>query len=478
MPEAIIPGIDLGTTFSAIAYVDERGELIAIPNAEGELTTPSIVHVNADGSVIIGRPALAYPSDTASIFKRYMGATQNFALAGRSYTAVDLSAQVLRKLATDAVAYLKQPIHDVIISAPAYFGQREHQAVLDAAKQAGLNVIQIINEPTAATNVYLRNGVFNYHYTLVFDLGGGTFDTTLLEVNEQGPFVKMTEGSTNLGGQDFNNMIVTDLAHSYQEQYHQEIVGAARFRLNQQVERAKIALSQSERVEIAFAADGGPTMTHTLTRAEFEDQIAPTLLQIESLIKLLLMRAQLKPQNIGKVLLMGGSSRVPSVQALLRTMFGREPDASLDPDLSVAFGAALVGGWYARPGGGIALVADSVSRSLGVEALQVRGAAEARRVMSFVLPKGYPLDKWSEETAFHPDAESLARRRVTIKVYQGESGQLENNEYIGSFSIDLATDATPQTSIRVWMRLNQSSLLEMEVSVNGAAPIRTQFQLS
>jgi len=484
---ADIFGIDLGTTNSVIARMNAAGQLETIPNAEGENTTPSVVHVNADGSLVVGRPALTYPTDNARVFKRFMGTSNTFTLVGRTFTPVDLSAAVLRKVADDATARVGQPVRDVVISVPAHFGQRENQATYDAAVQAGLNVVQLIHEPTAATNVYLQRGAIAERYTVVFDLGGGTFDVTLLETTPQGPFIRLTEGATKLGGQDFNDVIVTQLRKQYEAEYQTTLDDATLLALNQQVEVAKCALSGQPDAEIVFGAAGKPEMRYTLTREEFEDAIAPVLIQIEDTITLLLSRANLQATDIGKVLLMGGSSRALPVRGLLRDMFGYEPDASLNPDLSVAEGAALVGAQYARQrgeadanqGGDIVLAADSVSRSVGVRTRPAHvtpGGAEY--VMHFVLPKGYPLDQWSEPQTFHPDDRSVADRRLTIRVYQGESQRPENNEAIGSLPIDLAGAASAQTSVRVWMRQNRSSLLEMEVSLDGAEPHRQQFQLS
>jgi molecular chaperone HscC len=482
-----IYGIDLGTTNSVIAYMNAGGLIEVVPNAEGEHTTPSVVHVSADGSLIVGRPALGYPTDNARVFKRFMGTNNTFSLVGRTFTPVDLSAAVLRKVAGDAATSLGKPVHDVVISVPAHFGQRENQATYDAAVQAGLNVIQLIHEPTAATNIYLQKSAIADRYSLVFDLGGGTFDVTLLEMTQQGPYIRLIEGATKLGGQDFNDVIVSKLRQQYERDYETTLDAAALLALNQHVEVAKCALSEQPSAEIVFGGIGKPEMRHTLTREEFEDAIGPTLIQIEDTITLLLARANLQTSDIGKVLLMGGSSRALAVRSLLHDIFGFESDASLNPDLSVAEGAALVGAQYARQrgdadaskGGDIVLATDSISRSVGVRTRPAHvtpGGPEY--VMHFVLPKGYPLDKWSEPQTFHPDERSVADRRLTIRIYQGESQRSENNETIGSLPIDLSGTASAQTTVRVWMRQNRSSLLEMEVSLDGAEPHRQQFQLS
>jgi molecular chaperone DnaK (HSP70) len=472
-------GIDLGTTFSAIAVVDEHAQPQAIPNAEGELTTPSAVHVHADGSFVVGRSAQAHANDTIQTFKRFMGGDQTFLVAGRRFSPVDLSAALLRKLATDASDRLQRPIREVVISVPAYFGQLERDATRAAGEQAGLVVLQLISEPTAAANVYASRQQLEEGHLLVFDLGGGTFDVTLLEVTPTGPYVKRTGGSVHLGGQDFTDSIVTSLAQRYAETHHLEIAAEARMELGRRAEAAKITLSDHEQAEITFSAHDGPMETVTLTRTVFDESIAGYLMQVQMIIELLLDRVQLAPRDIRKVLLVGGSSRIPSVRALLRQTFGQAPDESLDPDLAVAWGAAQAAAGFKREGATLKIsegglrITDSVSHAVGVKAL--RGGLE-RYVFDAVLPAGFPLEKWSEARHYSP--ERAGEPNLRVEVYQGDTTDLAGCMRLGEVRIPLPEGSRPDaTQVRVWMKLNRSGLLEVQVSVNDGQPHQAEFRI-
>lgn len=478
MAETVRAGIDLGTTFSAIAIIGTNGEPQVIPNAEAEETTPSVVHVNADGTFVVGTPALQYPEDTARIFKRFMGSSHTFPLAGRTYTAEQLSAEVLRKLTADASARLGVPVKEVVISVPAYFGQMEREATRKAGALAGLIVLQMINEPTAAASVYARRHHPGHGHWLIFDLGGGTFDITLLEVTAEGPYVKRTAGSIHLGGQDFNDVFVSRLADKYRATQAVGLSPEAQVELNRQVEQAKVALSTIATVDLTISTSGGPSMPFTLTRDEFEAGIAGYLEEIRSLIELLLDRAQLATGDIRAVLLVGGSSRIPAVRALLREMFGSTPDESLNPDLSVAWGAALAAAEYAGAGGLVATagairVGDSVSHAVGVKALQ---AGTTRSILDAVLPHGYPLGRWSEPRNYQP--ERRGDTAIGVEIFQGDTLDLTGCTKIGYLPVPLPDDSRPDnTSIQIWMQLNDSGLLEVQVAINNQQPHRAEFRL-
>lgn len=483
MAESILAGIDLGTTFSVIAIVDGSGKPTAIPNAEGELTTPSVVHVTSDGTFIVGKPALAFPDDIGRIFKRYMGGEQTFLLANRRFTAEQLSVEVLRKLAADASAHLGQPVRDVVISVPAHFGQIERDATRRAGTMAGLRVLDLINEPTAAATVYAQGHQLENGYVLVFDLGGGTFDITLIEVTPSGSYVKRTGGSINLGGQNFTDGLVQMLADSYMAQHHHEIRNAARVALNQQAEAAKIALSSTTSTALVVTAEGGPALPVTLSRDDFEISITGYLFQIEAIIDSLLDKASLEPRDIRKVLLVGGSSRVPAVRAMLTQKFGQAPDESLDPDLAVAWGAALTAARYRtdesgalemRPGDLVVGIIDSVTHAVGVKALQ---PGTSQFVVDHVLPHGFRLETWSEPRYYHPKRANDTM--VGVEVFQGDTTDLSGCRQIGYLPIALPSGCTPEnTQIAVWMRLNRSGLLEVQVGINDTPPQRAEFQTS
>jgi molecular chaperone DnaK (HSP70) len=477
MADSVAAGIDLGTTFSVIAVVDANGVPKAIPNAEGEETTPSVVHVHADGTFTVGRAALTYPEDTARIFKRFMGSPRFFPLAGRNYSAEQLSAEVLRKLVTDASQRLGAPIREVVISVPAYFGQMERDATRRAGELAGLTVLQMINEPTAAATVYTQHHQLGHGYLLIFDLGGGTFDITLLEVTDQGPYVKRTGGSIHLGGQDFNDTFVNMLAERYRSTHSQDILGDARVALDREMEAAKIALSTAPSAVVSVAATGGPTMPVTLSREEFESGIAGYLIQIQTIIETLLDRANLSPIDIQKVLLVGGSSHIPAVRGLLQEMFGQTPDESLNPDLAVAWGAALVAaslrtGGLVQATGGLRIM-DTVSHAVGVKALE---AAGNRYMLDAVLPHGFLLGKWSEPRSYRP--ERAGDSLIGVEIFQGDTVDLAGCTKIGYLPVPLPTGSGPvNTHISVWMQLDNSGLLQVQVAINNEQPHRAEFRL-
>lgn len=476
-------GIDLGTTYSVVARLDERGAPVAIPNTEGELTTPSVVHVNDDGTFIVGKPATAYGTNTVRAFKRFMGEDKRLALAGREYTAEQLSAEVLRKLVRDAAAALGAPVERAVISVPAHFGNVEREATRRAGQAAGLTVLQIINEPTAAADVYVsrRSGQALPGHLIVFDLGGGTLDITLIETEVEGATVnqtvRRTDGTVSLGGQNFTDELTRLFTARYKETHGLDLDDVARAEVGRCAEAAKLALSSGESAAMVGAAQGGPKMTLNISRPEFEHAIRKPLREIEGLTEMLIYSAGLEPKDIGKVLLAGGSSRVPSVRAAVRKIFGQEPDESLDPDLAVAWGAALRAGRFAKGSGDLVVklgditVVDCVTQPIGVKTARGGGYA-----MDVVLPEGAALEKWSAPRRYAPRQANEAA--ISVEVYQGKQAELENNLRLGAIVVELPAGSRPDnTDIRVWMRLNLSGILETQVSINGADPIKAEFRV-
>ena len=472
-------GIDLGTTFSAIAIVDDAGAPVAIRNAEDEMTTPSVVHVRADGTFLVGRPAQEQPLNTQMVFKRFMGTPRLFPLRGRDYSPEELSAEVLRKLVGDAERRLGAPIREVVITVPAHFGQTEREATRRAGELAGLTVLQMINEPTAAATAYAQSHPLDQGHSLIFDLGGGTLDITLLEVTPSGPYVKRTSGSLHLGGQDFTDKLVERVDNAYQAAHGVGMTGEARLRLNAQCEAAKIALTTAPQVQILASPPDGAPMHMTVTRDEFEEEIDAYIMQMQVMLESLLDRADLTPSDIKQVLLVGGSSRIPAVRSMLREYFGREPTATLDADLGVAWGAALVAASIQRDATGLVMepaglvIADSVSHAIGVKAFD---QFRQRQVLDVVLPHGFPLGKWSTDRQYRPERANEAL--LAVDLYQGDTADLDNCIPVGRVNVPLPAGATPDnTLVRVRMRLNQSGLLEMQVAVNNEPHRSAEFRL-
>src|SRR3989344_1017085 len=370
-------GIDLGTTFSAVAIL-EAGRPVIIPNAEGDRTTPSVVTVK-DNDVLVGKiarnQAIANPEHTIRSIKRHMG-DKDFRLEieGKEYTPQEISAMILQKLKRDAEAYLGRPVSDAVITVPAYFEDAQRQATKDAGKIAGLNVLRIVNEPTAASLAY---GIdkSQAHTIMVFDFGGGTFDVSILELDDGVFEVKATAGNNHLGGDDIDEILIDWMAKQFKKEQGIDLREdkVALQRLKEAAEKAKIELSSAQKASINLpfisAASGNPKhLNMDLTRAKLEELIDHILDKLKGPTEQALKDAKMTKDNIDKVILVGGSTRIPAVQRLVKDITGKEGDKSVNPDEAVALGAAIQAGII---GGGVKdiLLLDVTPLSLGIETL-------------------------------------------------------------------------------------------------------------
>ena len=346
-----IIGIDLGTTNSCVAVM-EGGEATVIANAEGGRTTPSVVSTKKDGERLVGqaakRMAVSNPDDTVISVKRLMGTNQKVKMAGKNYTPQEISAMILGKLKSDAEAYLGGKVTKAVITVPAYFNDSQRQATKDAGKIAGLEVLRIINEPTAAALAYGIDKDESGGKILVYDLGGGTFDVSILELGDGVFEVLATHGDTKLGGDDFDQRIIDLLIKDFNEKNGMDLSKdkMAMQRLKQAAEKAKVDLSGMTKTTISEAyitADqtGPKHLEFELTRAKFDDLtadlVAKSLKSVDSAMK----DAGLKFSDIKKVILVGGSTRIPAVQEALKKKTGLEPFKGINPDECVAAGAAI-----------------------------------------------------------------------------------------------------------------------------------------
>ena len=357
-------GIDLGTTNSCVAVV-EGGKPVVITNAEGERTTPSVVAFTKDGERLVGgaakRQIATNSGRTVSSIKRYMGSDYRVHIDGRDLTPQEISAMILTKIRRDAESYLGEPVTEAVITVPAYFDDSQRKATQDAGRIAGLNVLRIINEPTAAAVAY---GLDNEapQKILVYDLGGGTFDVSIIEI-EDGTFtVLATGGDTHLGGDDFDERIVNWLADRCRAEHGVDLTNdrVAMQRLREEAEKAKKALSSAKQTDInlpflTMAADGALHLQTTLTRAKFEELCADLIERTALPVRNALSDARLSASDLDQVLLVGGSTRIPAVQAKVVRMTGLEPSKSLNPDECVALGAAVQAG---RLGGEVVYQGD------------------------------------------------------------------------------------------------------------------------
>ena len=370
-------GIDLGTTNSCVAFM-ENGEPVVIPNAEGGRTTPSVVAFTKDGERIVGaaakRQAVTNASRTISSIKREMGTDNRIKIDNKAFTPQEISAIILQKLKKDAESYLGETVSDAVITVPAYFSDGQRQATKDAGRIAGLNVLRIINEPTAAALAYgMDKG--GAQKIMVFDLGGGTFDVSILDINNEVIEVLATAGNNRLGGDDFDNCVANYLVEEFKRREHIDLTRdpTAMSRIREAAEKAKIELSAATTASINLPfltsdKTGPKHLEMSLTRAKFDELTAHLVEATMEPVRQAMSDAGLKPADLSRVLLVGGSTRIPAVQAAVKRFTGKEPSKDINPDECVAMGAALQGGVLQGEVKGLLLL-DVTPLSLGIETM-------------------------------------------------------------------------------------------------------------
>lgn len=427
-------GIDLGTTNSCVAVM-EGGEAVVIPNSEGKRTTPSIVAFTKDGERLVGetakRQAITNPDNTVSSIKRHMGTDHKVTINGKTYTPQDISAFILQKLKTDAESYLGEKVTDAVITVPAYFTDSQRQATKDAGKIAGLNVLRIINEPTAASLAYGIDKEENLHTIMVFDLGGGTFDVSILEIGEGVFEVKATNGNNHLGGDDFDDVIVNYLADQFKKDNGIDLRKdkMALQRLREAAENAKKELSStmSTSINLPFITatqDGPRHMNVDLTRAKFNELTSFLVDKTIEPTKKALADAKLTASDIEKVILVGGSTRTPSVQEAVKRITNRDPHKGINPDECVALGAAIQGGVLTGEFGKDILLVDVTPLSLGIETLG--------GVFTKLIERNTRIPT-KKSQIFSTAADN--QTAVDIHVLQGERQMADGNITLGRFQL-------------------------------------------
>ena len=371
-----IIGIDLGTTNSCVSVM-EGGEAVVIPNAEGNRTTPSVVAFSKNGERLVGqiakRQAVTNPDNTVISIKRDMGTNRKVKIEGDDFTPQEISAMILQKLKTDAENYLGQKVTEAVITVPAYFSDSQRQATKDAGKIAGLNVLRIINEPTAAALAYGMDKEDTDQKIMVYDLGGGTFDVSILDIGDGVFEVLATSGNNKLGGDDFDDRIIKFLVDEFKKEQGIDL-GADKMamqRLKEAAEKAKIELSGVGQTQINLPfitadATGPKHLDINLTRAKFEELIQDLIEATKGPVNQALKDAGISANELHKILLVGGSTRVPAVQEAVKSITGKEPDKGINPDECVAIGAAIQGGVLSGDVKDLVLL-DVTPLSLGIE---------------------------------------------------------------------------------------------------------------
>jgi molecular chaperone HscC len=454
-------GIDLGTTNSLIAVFGESGPTL-IPNALGDVLTPSVIGIDDRDGILVGKAArerlLTHPDKTVASFKRFMGSRRATPLGRHHLQPEEMSALVLRELKADAENYLGVPLTEAVISVPAYFNDHQRKATLDAGRLAGLKVERLINEPTAAALAYglyeVQEGKF-----LVFDLGGGTFDVSVLDKYEGVMEVRATAGDTHLGGDDFTATIERLIADRH-DLGLQSLTANSYAKLHRAAEALKCALTTSDRAPYRIELDDG-VLERELDRTTFEEASAPLLRRLRAPVERAISDALLKTDELDTVVLIGGATRMPMIRSLVARLFGRLPLVHIDPDRTVALGAAVQAALKARMASLEDMVmTDVCPYTLGVAAVDDAGSLDRKHVEPII-----------ERNAVVPISRSKSfftvqnrQKQIEFEIYQGENLRPEDNILLGSFKLRVPSNEAGAEGAEVRFTYDINGALEVQAT--------------
>lgn len=458
-------GIDLGTSNSLVAYWSEGGPAI-IPNVLGNHLTPSVVSVDDNGEILVGEVAkerlITHPHLTVSTFKRFMGTEKSYSMGPYTFSPIELSSFVLKSLKKDAEAFFGEEVTDAVISVPAYFNDRQRKSTKKAAELAGLRVERLISEPTAAAIAYGLHQEETDTRFLVFDLGGGTFDISILELFEGVMEVKSIAGDNFLGGEDFTELLFAYFIES-QNLNHEELDSQTRSSLLKQAELAKLELVNKPFGKMSVAFDGTSYET-TIDRALFEKLSQPLMLRLRQPIERALRDANLHVDEIDAVILIGGATRMPMIKTVVSKIFGRLPFLSINPDEAVALGAAVQVALKERNEAVQELILTDVCPfSLGTNVVKELKKGDFESGYFFpIIDRNTPIPVSKVERLF---TVADNQTQIRIEIYQGESRRVENNLKLGELTIEVPPAEAGYEAVDVRYTYDVNGLLEVEVTV-------------
>lgn len=468
-----IIGIDLGTTNSLVSYWNGE-KIVVIPNALGKNLTPSVVGINEDGEVIVGEipkeRLISHPNMTASLFKRYIGSKKVFALGEKEFLPEELSSLIIASLKRDAEKYLEEEVNEAVISVPAYFSDAQRKATKRAGELAGLKVERIINEPTAAAIAYGLHQMKDETKFMVFDLGGGTFDVSILELFDNVMEVCAVSGDNFLGGEDFTNVILEMFFKKYNIDKH-SIDSKVLACIKKQAELCKIKLTNSN-IALMSCVVNDEKLELNITISEFEDASKPILNRLRYKIECALKDAKIKVKDLDSIILIGGATRMTIIHNFISRVLGRFPDASINPDETVVSGAGIQAGMKGRDAALKEVVlTDVCPYTLGTEIV--------KRNSSGGYDSGYfcpiidrntiiPVSRVERLYTVHDNQSS-----VRIKIYQGESRLISDNVYLGEMNVDIPKASAGEESIDLRYTYDINGILEVEATVDSTGIKKT-----